>query len=121
MTYCLIVDDSKVVRRAVSQIVQSLNFEYEEAADGSEALNSCQRRLPDLILLDWNMPVMDGLEFLVHLRKMPDGNKPKVIFCTSETSFENIQKAMASGADEYVMKPFDRTILMNKLELIGLS
>ena len=76
--------------------------------------------MPDAILLDWNMPVMDGLEFLAQLRSMPSGTKPKVIFCTTENEVAQITRAIAAGADEYIMKPFDKEIVHSKLVEVGL-
>ncbi len=77
-------------------------------------------KMPDAILLDWNMPNMDGYEFLLRLRKMAGGDHPKVVFCTTENDISHIAKAMDSGADEYVMKPFDKEILCSKFGEVGL-
>lgn len=78
-------------------------------------------RMPDIIFLDWNMPVMTGIDFLTRLRGLPNGNHPKVLFCTTENGFEFIQRGMSAGADEYIMKPFDKTLLASKLDLLGFS
>lgn len=120
MKSCLIVDDSKVIRMVARKILHELNFETEEAADGQEALNECKRQLPDAILLDWNMPVMDGLEFLVALRALPGGDAPIVVFCTTENDIDHIQKAIEAGANEYIMKPFDSEIIQAKFSQVGL-
>ena len=90
-----------------------------EAENGEEALARCARATPDLILLDWNMPVMTGLQFVTALRSQPDGRKPKVVFCTTETEPTFIGKAIAAGADGYVVKPFDEAALREKLLRIG--
>lgn len=116
---CLIVDDSRIIRKVARRIVEGLGFEVDEAADGSEALVYCHSLLPDVILLDWNMPVMDGLTFIRRLRELPGGASPKVLFCTIETQPERIAEALAAGADEYVMKPFDGEILQAKLAEVG--
>lgn len=100
--------------------MEELGFEVSEAEDGSQALEYCKLQKPEMILLDWHMPVMDGLEFIKHLRQLPDGNIPKVIFCTTETDMSHIVEAISSGADEYVMKPFDAEIIRGKLQQIGL-
>ena len=76
--------------------------------------------MPDAILLDWNMPVMDGFEFLRELRRMPEGGKPKVVFCTTENDVAHIARAMHAGADEYI-KPFDKHIVQSKFEEIGFA
>jgi two-component system chemotaxis response regulator CheY len=116
---CLIVDDSRIIRKVARRIVEGLDYEVDEAADGAEALAYCTGVMPDLLLIDWNMPVMDGLTFLRRLRAMPGGDKPKILFCTIETRPERIAEALAAGADDYVMKPFDGEILQSKLTEVG--
>ena len=116
---CLIVDDSRIIRKVARRIVEGLGFEVDEAADGAEALAYCASVIPDVILLDWNMPVMDGLTFLRRLRATPGGDKPKVLFCTIETAPDRIAEALLAGADEYVMKPFDSEILHSKFCEVG--
>ena len=118
MKTCLIVDDSRVIRKVSRHIVEALGLEVDEAANGQEALDKCSQAMPDLVLLDWNMPVMSGIEFLVKLRERPDGKSPKVIFCTTENDVAHIRQAIDAGADEYVMKPFDFDTLQMKLELV---
>jgi len=102
------------------KILQELGFETEEAADGQEALDACKRNLPNAVLLDWNMPVMDGLQFLKELRALPGGDAPVVVFCTTENDIEHIQQAIESGANEYIMKPFDSEIIQAKFSQVGL-
>ena len=116
---CLIVDDSRIIRKVARRIVEGLGFEVDEAADGVEALSYCAGMMPDVVLLDWNMPVMDGYEFLRELRKLPGGQAPKVVFCTTENGMAYIRAAIEAGADEYVMKPFDHETLQIKLQLVG--
>lgn len=120
MTSCLLVDDSRVVRQIARKIFEELKFTCSEAEDGKKAVEACQLALPDAILLDWNMPNMNGLEFLKTLRKMPGGDKPKVLFCTTEADLNHIREALAAGANEYIMKPFDSEIIQTKLAQIGL-
>jgi len=120
MKKCLIVDDSKVVRLVARRILEDLNFEITEAADGRIAMDACLRSMPDAILLDWNMPVMNGLEFLKALRGTAGGTQPVVVFCTTENDLAHIQEALAAGADEYIMKPFDSEIIQAKFEQVGL-
>lgn len=120
MTTALIVDDSRVVRKVARRILESLKFECREAEDGQFACDSCKESMPDMILLDWNMPNMTGIEFLIELRtNIPGGDKPKVIFCTTENNMDHIQQAMQAGANEYIMKPFDNDIIKFKLETVG--
>ena len=121
MTSCLIVDASKVIRSVARRILVKLNFEIEEAADGLAALEACRRRMPDAILLDWNMPVMNGIDFLRELRaNVAGGALPVVVFCTTENDLNHIQEAIGAGANEYIMKPFDSEILETKLAQTGL-
>ena len=120
MKEILIVDDSKVIRKVAQRILQSLDFATREAEDGLVALNACKTVMPDAILLDWNMPVMDGITFLQELRKLENGMHPKVVFCTTENEISQITLAVQSGADEYIMKPFDKQILVSKFEEVGL-
>ena len=120
MKNCLIVDDSRVIRKVARQIFEAIPFACEEAENGQQALEACQKNLPDFVLLDWNMPVMDGMQFLVALRKMPNGDKPVVVFCTTENDMAHIQEALTNGANEYIMKPFDADIIRGKLTHLGL-
>ena len=120
MKSCLIVDDSAVIRHIARSILEKLRFEIAEAVDGQEALDECRRRMPDAILLDWNMPVMNGIDFLRALRKTDGGTAPVVVFCTTENDMEQIREAIEAGANEYIMKPFDGDILEAKFAQAGL-
>lgn len=120
MKRCLIVDDSKVIRMVARKILQELGFDTEEAADGQQAFDACKVQMPDAVLLDWNMPVMDGIQFLKALRAMPGGSAPIVVFCTTENDIKHIQEAIESGANEYIMKPFDNEIIQSKFSQVGL-
>ena len=120
MKSCLIVDDSRVIRMVARKILEELQFDTFEAADGKEALDSWVQKMPDAVLLDWNMPVMDGLEFLRELRRMSGGDAPIVVFCTTENDLDHIRKAMEAGANEYIMKPFDSEIIQSKFAQVGL-
>ncbi len=116
---CLVVDDSRTLRSIARRILESSGFAVTEAADGKIALAACRTALPDCVLLDWNMPVMNGIEFLTALRAEFGPDKPIVVLCTTETEMENIAQAIASGAQEYIMKPFDAEILLGKLAQAG--
>ena len=118
----MVVDDSVVVRGLVARwldeepgikVVASLRT-------GREAVDQLDRHTPDVVLLDWNMPNMDGMQFLRSLRKMPGGDKPKVVFCTTENDVGHIARALHAGADEYIMKPFDKEIVEAKFQEVGL-
>jgi two-component system chemotaxis response regulator CheY len=120
MKRCLVVDDSRVVRKVARKILEDLSFACDEAEDGQQAMERCARGMPDAILLDWNMPVMSGIEFLRRLRKMTGGTTPKVVFCTTENDLSHIQEALSAGANEYIMKPFDSDIIETKFAQVGL-
>lgn len=120
MKTCLIVDDSRVVRKVASRIVRDLGFAVTEASEGSEALSMCRQSMPDVVILDWNMPVMNGLDFVKALRREESGKDPRVVFCSIENDAEHIQEALRSGADEFIMKPFDADILESKFAEVGL-
>ena len=120
MKSCLIVDDSKVVRMVARKILEGLDFQIEEAEDGQKALEACRRSMPDAVLLDWNMPVKNGIEFLKDLRVMAGGDQPMVVFCTTENDLAHIQEAIGAGANEYIMKPFDSEIIQSKFSQVGL-
>ena len=121
MKTCLIVDDSKIVRKVIKRIIEPLGFAILEAEHGEEALVIAKSHALDLIMLDWNMPIMSGLDFLRTLRATASIAQPKVIFCTTETAYDKIEAAMKAGADEYVMKPFDEAIIIGKLMQLGLA
>jgi two-component system chemotaxis response regulator CheY len=120
MTTILIVEDSRTMRTIAARMLVGLGFEVREAEDGLQALAACGESMPDGILLDWNMPVMDGLTFLKALRASPGGTAPKVVFCTTESDFSKITEVLAHGADEFIMKPYDEDILQSKLAYVGL-
>jgi two-component system, chemotaxis family, chemotaxis protein CheY len=120
MKHCLVVDDSAVIRKMARRILEELHFTASEAENGRKALEQCRMAMPDAVLLDWNMPVMDGIAFLVALRKERGGGTPKVIFCTTENDVEHITRAIRAGANEYIMKPFDRDIIEAKFHEVGL-
>ena len=117
---CLVVDDSRVVRKVARRILEAHGFAVAEAGDGQQALDACRTQMPDCVLLDWNMPVMNGLDFLKQLRAEYGPEKPPVVFCTTETEMTSIEQAIANGAQEYIMKPFDEDILVSKFAQVGL-
>ena len=120
MKTCLVVDDSSVIRKVARRILEGLDFQIVEAENGEEAIEFCRKQIPDAILLDWNMPKMDGYDFLRALRRLPGGDKPKVVFCTTENDVAHIARALHAGANEYIMKPFDKDIVEAKFQEVGL-
>ena len=116
---CLIVDDSRVIRKVSSKIAISLGYVPIEAENGEEALARCKKSMPDLVLTDWNMPEMDGIAFVTKLRSIPTPKEPVVVFCTSNGEAKDIHDGIAAGADDYIVKPFDEAALRAKLEKLG--
>lgn len=114
MKSCLIVDDSSVIRTVARRILEDMDFIVDEAEDGQEAYEKCSREMPDVILLDWQMPIMSGLEFLKALRGYTGGDKPRVVYCTTERDIGQIAMARKAGANEHMLKPFDQATLEAK-------
>jgi len=121
MPTCLVIDDSSVVRKVARRILEDLDYEVEEAEDGQEAFEKCRVNMPDTILLDWQMPIMSGLEFLKHLRAYIGGEAPHIVYCTVENDIGAIAMARKAGADDYMMKPFDRATLSAKFDPANLA
>lgn len=117
---CLVVDDSSVVRKVARRILERNGFTVREAEDGQKALEACRAEMPRAVLLDRNMPVMDGIGFLRALRAEYGPDDPVVVMCTTEAGTEKILEGLEAGANEYVMKPFDEEILRDKLVQVGL-
>lgn len=117
MTRCLIVDDANVIRKVARTILESLGYDVSEAENGQEALERCRAEMPELVLLDWHLPVMGALEFLATLKSMISGaaRRPYIVYCTTEHDTIDIARALAAGADNYLMKPFNRAMLVAKL------
>ena len=122
MSKALVVDDSRTIRIIIRRILLELGYEVCEASNGREALEVLEAEKPDvdLVLADWNMPVMNGLELLKELRQDSEFCGLKVLMVTTETEMEHMKSALDAGADEYVMKPFTRDILLEKLEIVGI-
>lgn len=119
MKRCLIIDDSKIIRMVARKIVQEFGFDVDESGDGPHALERCQEVMPDVILLDWKLPEMDGMTVLKELRALPSGDQPVVLFCTTEMDDAHIQDALSAGATDYVIKPYDGETIHSKLSSTG--
>jgi len=122
MAKALVVDDSRVVRMLLSRTLKQLGYEVQEAANGREALEAIEAGNSgvQLVLADWNMPEINGLDLLKRLRQNPALASLAVVMVTTETEIDRIAEALEAGANEYVMKPFTRDILAEKLELAGI-
>lgn len=120
--YALIIDDSRAMRRILRQIVEPLGFEIMEAGNGQEGL-ACLHKVDhvELVLVDWNMPVMNGLEFVKAVRADDGWREMKLVMVTTETEPAQMARALMAGVDEFVMKPFTADILLDKLRLIGVN
>ena len=118
---CLIVDDSSAIRKVIASLFRELDFSIAEAPTGADAVEHCKSHSPDVVMLDWNMPVMDGITCLRALRAMEMPKRPVVVMCTTESQMAKIQEALAAGADEYIMKPFNRDVLLDKLSQLDLA
>src|SRR5262245_66572626 len=103
MKTCLVVDDSSVIRKVARRILEGMNFKISEAEDGQQALDECKREMPDAVLLDWNMPVMGGYDFLKALRRMHGGDHSKVVFCIIDTGVVEIVRAFYEVATAVIM------------------
>jgi len=115
----LVVDDSTALRLYLRKILVPLGFDVIEARNGSDGLQRVREQSVDLVLLDWNMPVMNGLELLQHIRSEPGVGSPCVMMVTSENDLHEVAQALDTGANEYVMKPFTPEIIVDKLALLG--
>ena len=117
---CLVVDDSRVIRRVALDILKGLGLRTAEAEHGLAAVEFCRTTVPEMVLLDWNMPEMDGITCLRALRAMNLEPRPLVVMCTTESGLAKIREALEAGADEYIMKPYDQEVLLDKLVQVGL-
>ncbi len=118
----LIVDDSRAIRRIIAEIMKQLDFEVSEAGNGIEGLQ-CLEELgaPDLVLVDWNMPRMNGLDFITAVRANPEYSNLPLMMVTTETEMERMELAFMAGVNEYVTKPFDKATILDKLQLLGIG
>ena len=121
MKHCLVVDDSDVIRKVTRRILETMHLDISDAESGPKGLDVCQARMPDAILLDWMMPGMAGLEFISAVRLLPGGKKPVIVYCVTENDPVHIAKALQSGADHYLLKPYSRQEVHDKLAESGIA
>lgn len=118
----LVVDDSRAQRSIMRRLLAAQGLTTTDAENGREALDLLRAGFePDVVLLDWNMPVMDGHAFLTELRADRSFDRLKVVVVTSEASFHTVSSALSAGADEYLMKPCDAEALLEKLAMVGVA
>lgn len=118
----LIIDDSRAIRRIIGDMMRSLGYETTEAGNGIEALQRLDEfGAPDICFIDWNMPEMNGLEFIKAVRSKPEYSDLPLMMVTTETEMERMAEAFIAGVNEYVMKPFDKEMIIEKLNLLGIG
>ena len=118
----LVIDDSKPIRSILGKFLRELGFDITEAVNGKNALDELDRLgPPDLALVDWNMPEMNGLEFVRSVRANPIYDQVPLMMVTTETDMERVSAALEAGANEYVMKPFTKDVILEKLQLLGMT
>jgi len=117
----LVIDDSKPIRSILTQILVEIGFTVDTATNGLEALEMIKKEKVDLALVDWNMPEMNGCEFLQEVRKDDTYKDMRMIMVTTETAINKVAKALEAGADEYIMKPFTKAMIVEKLALMGID
>lgn len=120
MAKCVIADDSRVIRMLLSKIMANLGFDVVEAEDGEEVVEAVGLNEPAVVIMDWRLPVLDGIDALYKIRSLKKIPQPKIMFCSSITDPDKIDDALSGGADDYIMKPFDEEIIISKLEILGL-
>lgn len=121
MKHCLVIDDSDIIRKVARRVLEELNVTSTEADSGAQGLELCRAAMPDLILVDWIMPGMSGLEFVTQLRGQPDGELPIIVYCTSVNDPDDYGRALAAGVDKFLLKPFDRNSFRDALKGIEIN
>lgn len=118
MTSCIIADDSKIIRMLLSKIMNNFGYEVTEVENGEELLSQCAKNMPNLIICDWNMPLVDGIDVLLKIRSDKKIKQPLFIFCSYITDTNIIAQALNAGADDFIMRPFDEDIIASKLKIL---
>lgn len=120
MPKCIIADDSKIMRMLLRKIMENFGFEVSEAEDGEEVLEQCLSERPELIISDWSLPMIDGIDVLYKIRADRKIRQPKFMFCSYVKDAAVIRQALDGGADDFIMRPFDEDIIGSKLAILGL-
>ncbi len=121
MKIFMIIDDSPVIRKVARRILEGMGHVVVEAVDGLDALEKCQANMPDAVIVDWEMPRMNGVEFITQFKFLKDSENTKLVFCTSEVNISEMTKAKRAGCHGYIVKPFTRDILDTGLSNIGIG
>lgn len=120
MNHCLVVDDSSSIRKVARRILEEIDFKASEAETRAEALDICRGGMPSAIIVDWRMPDGEAMAFMTKIRAMPDGKSTKIFYLTSENDPMNVARALRSGADAHMMKPFNRETFVRPFVEVGL-
>ncbi len=118
MSSCIIADDSKIIRMLLSKIMSNFGYEVTEAENGEDLLRQCAKNIPNLIICDWNLPLIDGIDVLLKIRSDKKIKQPFFIFCSYITDTNIISQALNAGADDFIMRPFDEDIIASKLKIL---
>ena len=118
MACCIVADDSKIMRMLLSKIMENFGYEVVEAEDGESLITQCAKNTPDLIICDWQLPLIDGIDVLLKIRSDRKIKQPVFIFCSYIKDVEIISQALKAGADDFIMRPFDEDIIASKLKII---
>ena len=118
MTHCIVADDSKIMRMLLTKIMENFGCHVDEAETGEDLIEQCASNMPDLIISDWNLPLIDGIDVLTKIRTDTKSKQPIFVFCSFIRKEEIIEQALKAGADDYIMRPFDEDIIASKLKII---
>lgn len=118
MACCIVADDSKIMRMLLSKIMENFGYDVIEAEDGEDLMSLCIKNTPDLIICDWHLPLIDGVDILLKIRADRKIKQPVFIFCSYVKDVDVISQALKSGADDFIMRPFDEDIIASKLKII---
>lgn len=121
MKQCMIVDDSASIRKVAKRVLNGIDVRGLEAENADQALRMCGKRMPDAVMVDWNIPDTNSLHLIAKLRRLPGGQRLKILYCMSEVDEDAIRRARAQGADGYILKPFDEKTMRTALRANGLG
>ena len=118
MPSCIVADDSKIMRMLISKIMENFGYSVDEAENGEDVLEQCAKNMPDLVICDWELPLIDGIDVLLKIRTDKKVKQPVFIFCSYKKDTQIIEQAHNAGADDFIMRPFDDDIIASKLRII---